>query len=46
MMACNIAEGDHIVDLLLSKEADVNMKSTKPGFPNLSQEANVTQCRF
>ena len=31
MMACNIAEGDQIVDLLLSKEADVNTKSMKPG---------------
>ena len=27
MMACNIADGDPVVDLLLSKEADVNTKS-------------------
>ena len=26
-MACNITDGDQIVDLLLSKEADVNTKS-------------------
>lgn len=35
MMACSRKEADEIVDLLLKKDADVNMKSTPP-IPPLS----------
>lgn len=30
MMAASLKDGDELVDLLLQKEADVNMKSTLP----------------
>lgn len=41
MMACNIADGDQIVDLLLSKEADVNAKSKYNSFPRSAKSGRL-----
>lgn len=32
MIASSLREGDELVDMLLRKEADVNLKSTSGGF--------------
>ncbi len=45
MIASSLREGDEVVDLLLSKEADVTMKSELSKEPGIVEIQAYTDCR-